>query len=529
MSNASEALMPLKPQFEEIDSQSWPQNQAPLRITVHPYRPPADNPTASDGIDDWISPAGVAGRTPFPDDWYIPGNEPADVHRPTDWFVPSGNNTQVTPELRPLATVADGSTLSSPTNNLATVRQDPLAAYRSLVPASHPSAPTWYPPAFQPPGSTPPDVPTISDGYDLLGAIRRLRPEVESPDVPAISDGYDLLGAIRRLRPQSESRDVPTFGDGYDLLGGIARLPAVSTPSDTPTFGVGQNPPADTPWTFLRPRFPSTGSSGWPFQASSGLRNRYPGDQLAGGQTGPSPIPPSPSASSSGPSTINENGTTPLGWLAAPPASVNTTSSAGAGRWIAGSGLADPDDNPILRFLGALNPIGRANAAEGEGGGLPPALLQMLLKGLINAATAERLAEQQKILEDAEAAKRELFEVAQGRASSRALGVALEASGVPRPPGYAAHHIAAGADERGEFARGVLKKFNIGINDASNGVFLPANQATQVIAGETIHSTLHTKKYYDAVNDALSGAITRQQAITALQTIRSALQSGDFP
>ena len=148
---------------------------------------------------------------------------------------------------------------------------------------------------------------------------------------------------------------------------------------------------------------------------------------------------------------------------------------------------------------------------------------------MLDAATARNLAELQKILNDAQDAKRELFEVAQGRASSRALGVALEASGVPRPPGYAAHHIAAGADERGELARGVLKKFNIGINDASNGVFLPANRATQVIAGETIHSTLHTKEYYDAVNEALRGATTRQQVIGILQNIRQALQSGDYP
>jgi hypothetical protein len=182
-----------------------------------------------------------------------------------------------------------------------------------------------------------------------------------------------------------------------------------------------------------------------------------------------------------------------------------------------------------LRFLGALNPISRANAAEGEGAGLPPILLEMLLKGSIDAATERRLAEQRKILQEAEDAKRERFEVAQGRASSRALGVALEASGVSRPPGYAAHHIAAGADERGEPARGVLRKFNIGINDVSNGVFLPANRATQVIAGETIHSTLHTKEYYDAVNRALAGAATRQEAIAILQNIRAALQSGDFP
>jgi hypothetical protein len=99
----------------------------------------------------------------------------------------------------------------------------------------------------------------------------------------------------------------------------------------------------------------------------------------------------------------------------------------------------------------------------------------------------------------------------------------------PRPAGYAAHHIVAGADKRAEIARGILKKFGIGINDAKNGVFLPANQAAQVIAGETIHSTLHTKEHYDAVNDALMVARTRPQTIAILRRIGQALQSGNFP
>jgi hypothetical protein len=100
---------------------------------------------------------------------------------------------------------------------------------------------------------------------------------------------------------------------------------------------------------------------------------------------------------------------------------------------------------------------------------------------------------------------------------------------VPRPAGYTAHHIAAGADKRAKKARGILKKFGIGDNEAVNGVFLPANRATQVIAGKTIHSTLHTKEYYDAVNDALMVARIRAQTIAILRRIGQALQSGNFP
>lgn len=60
-------------------------------------------------------------------------------------------------------------------------------------------------------------------------------------------------------------------------------------------------------------------------------------------------------------------------------------------------------------------------------------------------------------------------------------------------------------------------------------MFLPANRATQVIAGETIHSTLHTNEYYDAVNEALDNAATKQEAIAILQEIGRKLQSGDYP
>jgi hypothetical protein len=191
--------------------------------------------------------------------------------------------------------------------------------------------------------------------------------------------------------------------------------------------------------------------------------------------------------------------------------------------------LTNSARSPFSSFLNALNPISPANAAEDEGGGLPPGLLQAVIQGLIDAATAKRLIEQNRILKEAQDARRELFEVAQGRASSRALGVSLEASGVLRPAGYAAHHIAAGADPRAAIARGVLQQFGIGINDAVNGVFLPANRATQVIAGETIHSKLHTEAYYEAVDKALQKANTREEAIGILRDIGQALQSGDYP
>jgi hypothetical protein len=178
----------------------------------------------------------------------------------------------------------------------------------------------------------------------------------------------------------------------------------------------------------------------------------------------------------------------------------------------------------LARILNFLNPISPAYAADDEGE-IPPAELEALLH-LLNPDVAKRLIEQNRFWQEF---KKDVEEVRAGRASSRALARYLEISGVQRPQGYAAHHIVAGNDPEAEFARGVLKRFGIGINEAVNGVFLPANRATQVIAGKTIHSTLHTDAYYEAVNKALRGATTRQEVIDTLRSIGKALEAGDYP
>ncbi|GAB4570514.1 MAG: hypothetical protein Tsb0020_25360 [Haliangiales bacterium] len=110
--------------------------------------------------------------------------------------------------------------------------------------------------------------------------------------------------------------------------------------------------------------------------------------------------------------------------------------------------------------------------------------------------------------------------------SSRVLGEALEAAGHIRPPGAAAHHIVAGKAPAAADARAVLNKFNIGINNAINGVFLPATRASPNVTGTAVHSTLHTRKYYRYVNNALNSAKTRVQAEAILNRIREKLLSG---
>jgi RHS repeat-associated protein len=110
--------------------------------------------------------------------------------------------------------------------------------------------------------------------------------------------------------------------------------------------------------------------------------------------------------------------------------------------------------------------------------------------------------------------------------SSRALGAALEASGVARPAASAAHHIVAGEAAAAAPARAVLQRFGIGVNEAANGVFLPATRVAANPLGAAAHSTVHTNAYYQTVNQMLGAATTRAEALEALNAIRQRLLSG---
>lgn len=115
------------------------------------------------------------------------------------------------------------------------------------------------------------------------------------------------------------------------------------------------------------------------------------------------------------------------------------------------------------------------------------------------------------------------------RPSSRVLGANLEAAGAVRPAGSAAHHIVAGSAARAAEARAVLQRYGIDINDAGNGVFLPARMTSPNPTGAAVHSTIHTNAYYAEVNSLLGQATTRGEALDALAYVRSQLLSGGFP
>jgi RHS repeat-associated protein len=111
-------------------------------------------------------------------------------------------------------------------------------------------------------------------------------------------------------------------------------------------------------------------------------------------------------------------------------------------------------------------------------------------------------------------------------ADSNALAKALLNAGDTRGPSTAAHHIVAGNAPLAARARAVLDKFGIGINDAINGVFLPANRFSPNAGGAAVHASLHTTSYFTEVNRLLSAATSRAEAELILGGIRSALLAG---
>lgn len=84
----------------------------------------------------------------------------------------------------------------------------------------------------------------------------------------------------------------------------------------------------------------------------------------------------------------------------------------------------------------------------------------------------------------------------------------------------------AGNAKNAERARGVLQQFDIGINDAANGVFLPATGNSPNAMGAAVHASLHSNRYYEAVNKLLSTAKTRERVLAILAGIRQKLLAG---
>lgn len=118
------------------------------------------------------------------------------------------------------------------------------------------------------------------------------------------------------------------------------------------------------------------------------------------------------------------------------------------------------------------------------------------------------------------------------REHSRALRNALEASGIPVPPGHDAHHIVPvkGGGEAGDRARAVLEREGIHIDGAANGVPLPQTTLNPetIPEGFSRHQAIHTKSYFQALAAALEAA-PPGTVRDLLLTIRTQIQEGRFP
>jgi hypothetical protein len=117
-----------------------------------------------------------------------------------------------------------------------------------------------------------------------------------------------------------------------------------------------------------------------------------------------------------------------------------------------------------------------------------------------------------------------------GRAAdSKVLGDNLEAVGKIRPDNAAAHHIVAGGENyiNAEAAREILKKADIDINEAANGVFLP--KGSKYVIDESIaHTKVHTHSYYDNLLIRLQNS-SPNKIREELQRISEELLTGTFP
>ncbi len=124
-----------------------------------------------------------------------------------------------------------------------------------------------------------------------------------------------------------------------------------------------------------------------------------------------------------------------------------------------------------------------------------------------------------------EAAVNTALTVAPG-GSSRKLASNLIGAGIKRPLNAHAHHIVAHGDARAAQARAILQKAGIGIDDAANGVFLPATKKVAETTGGLAHAAIHSNRYYEALTSRLLGTNNVKKE---LKRIRKEILSGTFP
>jgi A nuclease family of the HNH/ENDO VII superfamily with conserved AHH len=115
--------------------------------------------------------------------------------------------------------------------------------------------------------------------------------------------------------------------------------------------------------------------------------------------------------------------------------------------------------------------------------------------------------------------------------NSQFLGDNLRAAGSnPPSEGSEAHHIVPSnaGDARMDALRAQLAAWDIDLNSAANGVWLPGPNAPEDASG-AYHRRLNNEVYDRAVISKLNEATTRDDAIRILNDIANQLANGDFP
>jgi hypothetical protein len=98
----------------------------------------------------------------------------------------------------------------------------------------------------------------------------------------------------------------------------------------------------------------------------------------------------------------------------------------------------------------------------------------------------------------------------------------------PLPDGYEAHHLVAVGHPRAAGARRILERYAVDPNSAVNGVALPGRRSGRV-PGEPPHPSIHTNRYYEAIEARLAGAQSRRDVTQELGRIRRDVLAGTFP
>lgn len=101
-------------------------------------------------------------------------------------------------------------------------------------------------------------------------------------------------------------------------------------------------------------------------------------------------------------------------------------------------------------------------------------------------------------------------------AQSAVLARNMMNSGVTRAANTHAHHIVAGASRFATASRAKLDELSIGINEAANGVFVPA----------ATHLRMHSKAMYQAVENAMKAASNREEGLEVLRDLADKIARG---